>query len=745
MSDDAIAGEAAPADPPPQALAPVQPVQRPDPTTLLLFLGSGAVSLVYEVVWLRRLGLLLGGTSVAAAITLGAFMGGLAIGGWLGPRIAPPGTSLRAALHRYAALEIGAAILALGFPFALDLVEVTTRAQPVLRMTLAAALLLPPTTLLGATWPVLAPRLGARGATGLYAANTSGAVLGVLLATFALLPALGVRTTEVTAAVLGCAVAVAALAIAPKPTGLPTPEAVERPRSGVAPVEVLFAGFAAGLAALGLEVVWTRLAAVGLGGSVQTIGVVLATFLAAVAAGAWIGRTWPRDPRLGLGWGLGALAALALLGAWTWGLLPYGVAIAYAGFGADGLLPASALLAAIAMGGAPAASGIAFSCAVRLLEGRLGHAAGGLYAANTAGSILGSVAGGLWALPVLEVRGAVWLFAGIAALAGSVVLRRPWPALAAVALAILVPQWDARLYAVGVHLRISDFADPSLSAVRRFADEGWTLQLYDHGATGAVAVGRSDRTGNVWLSVNGKVDASTGDDMPTQVLSGELPVSASAHPANVLVVGLASGVTAGAVLDDPRVAHLDIIELEPAIVAASHHFDHVNGRPLDDPRTSLRIDDARAWLLRDGPVYDVIISEPSNPWISGVSNLFTREYWQAAKGRLADDGVFCQWVQLYGLPPDALRALVRTFSDVFGDVWLFETIEGSDVLLVAAPSLPDGLPLTPRLDPDGVRRLGGEGWLNTDDHPQVEWLAPRALHRSTAEANSRAIVEAGEE
>jgi len=717
-------------------------VQRPDPAYLLLFLGSGAVSLIYEVVWLRRLGLLLGGTSVAAAVTLGAFMGGLALGGWLGPRLAPPGTTIRSALQRYAALEVGAAALALLFPFALDLVEASTRALPTWRMLLALALLLPPTTLLGATWAVLAPRLGSRGASSLYAANTTGAVLGVLLATFALLPALGVRLTEVTAAVLGVGIAGAAWLLAPAGTALPPPEAAERPRAGVVPVEVLLAGFAAGLAALGLEVVWTRLAAVGLGGSVQTIGVVLATFLAAVAAGAWIGRTWPRDPRVGLGWGLGALALLALIGAWTWGLLPFGVALAYTWTGPDGLLPASALLAALSMGGAPAASGLAFSCAVRLLEGRLGRAAGGLYAANTAGSIVGALAGGLWVLPVLEVRGAVWLFAGLAAVAGSVVLRRPWPALAAVLVGLAVPQWDAKLYAVGVHLRISDFADPSLDAVRRFADEGWRLRLYDHGATGAVAVGESVRTGNVWLSVNGKVDASTGDDMPTQVLSGELPVAASPDPERVLVVGLASGVTAGAVLRDDRVQQLDIVELEPAIVRASHFFDHVNGRPLDDPRTHLHVDDARAWLLRDGPVYDVIISEPSNPWISGVSNLFTREYWQAAKTRLAPDGVFCQWVQLYGLPPEALRALVRTFQDVFGRVWLFETIAGSDVLLIAAPELPAGLPLEPLLDPEGVRRLGGQGWLNTDDHPQVEWLAPRALHRSTAQANSRALRDA---
>lgn len=721
--------------------AMVAPHRRPDPVWTLLFLGSGAVSLIYEVVWLRRVGLLVGGSATAAALTLGAFMGGLALGAILAPRLAPPGTPLRRAVRLYAGLEAAAALLAFGFPFALEGVAGLTLHSPSLRLVAVAVLLLLPTTLLGATWPVLAPRLGERGATGLYAANTSGAVVGVLASTFVLLPVVGVRWTEVGAALGGLVVAGVALALAPGPSELPEAEAVEESR-GTSPPAISLAAAAAGCAALGLEVVWMRLASVGLGGSVQTLGIVLATFLAAVALGAWVGRSWPRNPRAGLGWGLGAMAILALGGAWAWGQLPFGVAVAYGLVGPDGLVLASAVLAALAMGGAPVASGIAFSSAVRLLRGQLGRAAGGLYAANTVGSIVGAVAGGLVILPWLEVRGAVLLFAAVAAVAGSVVIRRPWPALAALVLGLLVPAWDARLYAVGMHLRISDFADPSSAAIRRFADEGWDLLLYDHGPTGAVAVGRSRTSGNVWLSVNGKVDASTGDDMPTQILSGSLPVAMSPSPERVLVVGLASGVTAGAVLEDPRVQTLDVVELEPAIVRASHYFDHVNGRPLDDPRTRLLVDDARAVLLRGGPRYDVIISEPSNPWISGISNLFTREYWAAAKARLAEDGVFCQWVQLYGLGPDELRAIVRTYVDVFGDVWLFETIAGSDVLLIAAPGHHGALPLDPRLDPAGVRRLAGEGWLNTDDHPRIEWRAPRYLHRDTAGVNQAAIEAA---
>jgi spermidine synthase len=345
-------------------------------------------------------------------------------------------------------------------------------------------------------------------------------------------------------------------------------------------------------------------------------------------------------------------------------------------------------------------------------------------------------------LPGLEMGGTVALFAAVAAMAGSALARRPWAALAAVALVLVMPAWDARLYAVGVYLHIPDFVDPSYGAVRRYAEEGWSLQFYDQGPTGAVAVGRSDRTGNLWLSINGKVDASTGDDMPTQRLSGQIPIRMAASPRRVAVVGLASGVTAGAVLEDPRVERLTVVEIEPAVVRASRFFDPVSGRPLDDPRTELVVDDARTWLARSG-TWDVIVSEPSNPWITGVSSLFTAEYWRLVRAHLAPDGVAAQWVQLYGMGPQELRALVRTFTASFPETWLFETLPGCDVLLVggAARLVPD-LPLAPRLRPAQVRAFGGSGWLNTDDHPRIEWQAPLWLHRATGSLNEVILEKA---
>ena len=168
--------------------------------------------------------------------------------------------------------------------------------------------------------------------------------------------------------------------------------------------------------------------------------------------------------------------------------------------------------------------------------------------------------------------------------------------------------------------------------------------------------------------------------------------------------------------------------------------DAASGAPLDDSRTSLHVGDARARLSRSGKVYDVIISEPSNPWLTGVSNLFTLEYWRLGRRRLSDGGVFCQWVQLYALPPEGFRSLVRTFIEVFPQAWMFETIPGSDALLIAAPVLPEGLPIGPTLGPAELAELAGDAPLNTDDRPWIEFEAPWWLNRSTGELN-RALVE----
>jgi spermidine synthase len=713
---------------------------------------SGAAALCCEVVWMRRLALATGSTGVATTLTLATYMAGLGLGGLWGGRqrwVRSPGG--------YGVLELALGGWAIAFPFLLALVMRPLAAVgPGWLPWLAALLLLPPGFLAGATLPAIAAGLPRHRDVGLlYSVNTAGAVVGVVSGPALLFPTLGLRGTELCAAGISVLVGIAALALARRTLVERPGPGLEPPDEPPAPRAALVAAGVAGFAAMALEVVWTRLAALLVGSSVHAMAAVLAVFLAAVALGAWLGRRWPGA--VAVRGGLVLMGLLAIAGTWTYAALPHGIAAAWTLLGEGSLLPGGVALLILAMAGAPAASGAVFTGALVLAGGDSAGAAGRVLAANTVGGVLGASLAGLLLMPWLGIQGVVEACALLALLVGLVLPLDPrplhaawWPRAALGALAVvavlLAPRWDAPMYSVGLYHRVSEFVDLSPRAVDAYAHEGWQLRFYADGHSATVAVGQSDRSGNIWLSINGKVDASTGTDMATQQTSGWLPVqlatAARGRPVeHSVVVGLASGVTASAALEAGS-QRVTVIELEPEVIRAARFFEGVNGGVLDDPRATVVAADARAWLARPGPRYPVIISEPSNPWITGVSNLFTLEYWQLARARLEPDGVFCQWVQLYSLPPEALRSLVATYLEVFPQAWLYETIPGADALLIAAPSVPDGLAIEPLLGPEQLRAFSAFAPLNTDDHPWVELEAPRWLHRPTAAMNRELLLEA---
>ncbi len=731
--------------PPPLPLAPMLAI-------------SGAAALVCEVVWMRRLALALGSTGEAVALTLGLYMAGLGLGSALGgPR------RWRAAPTGYGTLELAVCAWTLLFPALILKAAEGLHGGPWADGLVAALLLVPPGMLHGATLPAAAAaaRDPAEAAT-LYAANTAGAVLGALLGPFLLMPLFGITGTERLGALAAGAVGLAAIRLGRAQTAdLGSPEAPaplpSPPRLPSSPLPLpgarvaLASAALAGATGMAMEVAWTRLGALLLGGSVYAMSVVLAVFLAGIALGAALGR------RLGawaLGPALGAMGLSGLLGMLSYGHLPQLLARSYATLGDGGLLPAGALLLAAAMGGLPIASGVVFTAALQAQGGSASQASGRVLLANTAGGVLGAILAGLVGLPALGVQGLVLLTGALTTgacllLPATTVGWSSWasrlgPAALAALIVALAPPWDARLFAAGLIHKLDQLADTSPRAIDRYAHEGWDLLLYEDGVSATIAVGEG-RSGTRWLSSNGKVDASSGEDMPTQIWSGRLPVllARAARPEgalDALVVGLASGVTAGETLQTGA-DHVTVVEIEPAVVAAAERFSPWNHAVLEDARAEVVVADARAWLRRQDRRWPVIISEPSNPWITGVSNLFTREYWALARGRLAEDGVFCQWVQLYALPPGALRSLIRTFLSEFPNTWLFETIPGADALLVAAPRLPEDLPLKPTLGPEGLALLAGRARLNTDDQPWVEFEAPKWLLRSTGSVNRELILE----
>jgi len=708
---------------------------------LPLLVLSGAAALTCETVWLRRMALTMGSAGMAAVVTLALYMGGLGLGGiWAGRRrwhCAPRG---------YGILELAAACWALAFPTLLSVLHSFNETGSMgINVLVATTILLPPAFFHGASLPAASAATdSATDVASLYVANTAGAVVGTLLAAFVWMPLFGIRGTELLAAATGIAIAAQSIRIS-KHTRVTDPKIVSSVNN-VKP-EILAVAALGGASAMALEVVWARLGALLLGGSVYAFAIVLAVFLTGISFGAaWARKRGPEH----LPWSLMFLGVTAIAGTIAWRVLPHGLATFWALFGSNGQWLTAAILMALAMAGAPFASGAIFTgCLQASKDCEPKAAAGSILGANTLGSVIGVVAAGVFGMPWIGIRGVV-LITAVATILGATALSLPGTSnrvrwigpLIAAGLLLCTPRWDPALYAVGLYNRLGEFVDLSPRAIERFAHDGWDLLFYQDGITASVAVGESHESGNRWLSINGKVDASTGADMPTQQLSGQLPLAfANGHnhdDTDVLVVGLASGVTAYEALESGANT-LTVIELEPAVVEASALFSSVNHEVVDDARVTLVIEDARAFLARPGPQYDVIISEPSNPWISGVSNLFTQQYWDLARQRLEPDGVFCQWIQLYALPPEAVRSLVKTFTEVFPNAWLFETIPGADALLISGPSLPDQLPINPTIDPNGLQAMSFLARLNTDDNPWIEFEAPRWITRSTGPANRRLL------
>jgi spermidine synthase/tetratricopeptide (TPR) repeat protein len=325
------------------------------------------------------------------------------------------------------------------------------------------------------------------------------------------------------------------------------------------------------------------------------------------------------------------------------------------------------------------------------------------------------------------------------------------------------PRWDRELLSGGVYKYAVYAAPGRLEEELRAGD----LAYYREGAEVTVSVKRVG--GTLSLAVDGKVDATSGSDMLTQRLLAHLPLLLHPSPQEACVIGLGSGVTAGSALAHP-LRRLEVVEISREVVEAARLFGRFNRGALEDPRLVLRVADGRNHLLLSGRHYDVIISEPSNPWMAGVSSLFTRDFFFLARSRLAPGGLFCQWAHIYNMHPRDLGTVLAGFTDAFPAAALFLVNEG-DVLLVGAdPALPtvDMGELARRMAEPAVRNdlaevevqtpaglatlyaLGGpalarfvaEAPRHTDDRPRLEFSAPRYLHADTARENRSRIVDA---
>jgi spermidine synthase len=674
-----------------------------------LFLVSGATGLLYEVAFSKLLAYVFGATAYAVSTVLSSFMGGLALGAHLGGRNA---SRVSRPLMAYGALEIVVGAVCALSPTALEAVTSAyvslARSSPgslatvtLARAALTALVVIVPTVAMGATLPLLSrvvagTREEGRGAAQLatlYAINTAGGASGALLGAYAILPTLGVRGTMTAAALANVTIGAIALFIgrasppdSPPPArvvdaGAPQEPDPKPPNEG--PGEGLLVGlaFASGFLVFAAEVVETHLLALLIGNSAYAFGLMLAVFLVCLAVGA------ARAPAFAKKHGEGALArglaAAALSIAITlplWAELPRLFTFAGKHVASWGGREATRALAAFAILALPTLwMGTTFPLLLQRVATRADVAAkvGSLTVSNTLGTIAGSLLTGYAILPALGSQGALRAVAiafAIAALAAAPKgerARRTTLAIGALGAlaALLVPRWDMARLTNGANVYFTTGPPPdSIAMVREDV----------HGGVTTVA----RRAGVTTMYTNGKFQGDDGPEMPAQRRFAHFPSLFVRRFDRALVIGLGTGTTLGTIATYPF-EHIDVAEISPSIVLASRRFfaPQTLGA-LDDPRVKLDLNDGRNVLLVATHPYDLVTIELTSVWFAGASSLYSREFYDLVRARLAPGGVLQQWVQLHHIRRRELAVIVHTLRGAFHHVALF--VGGEQGILVAS-------------------------------------------------------------
>ncbi len=670
------------------------------PALLALFVGSGCAALIYEIVWFQLLQLVIGSSADSLGVLLGTFMGGMCLGSLLAPRLVSAG---RHPLRVYAVLELGIGVIGLlilvAMPY-VDHVYITGvghgQGSIRLRGLVCAVLLLPPTVLMGATLPVMARwvETSARGVSWLglfYGGNIAGAVFGCLLAGFYLLRIHDLTIATFVAAGINLAVATVALVLAGRgPWRAPAAIASADLSPQTSGAWCVYVGIGlSGLCALGAEVVWTRLLSLMLGATVYTFSLILAVFLVGLGIGSSLGAMLCR--RAGARVVLGTCQFL-LAAAVAWSAYMMAVCLPYwpiqPSLAHSPWLHLQVDISRCVWAVLPAALlwGASFPAAVASLAWRgkdLGRVVGGIYAANTVGAIIGSLAFSLLVIPHMGTHQAQRLLIGLSALSALIVLMpllrqtssaptspagRPRRRIAPLA-SLLV---SAAICAV-LAWRIPPVPWGLIAYGRLLPMTPWpaTLVYIGEGMNSSVAV--TDTGGERYFHVSGKIEASSEwQDMRLQRMLGHIPALIHGKPRSVLVVGCGAGVTAGSFVVHPSVERIVICEIEPLIPqVVARHFAYENHAVLKDPRVQVIYDDARHYVLTTHDRFDIITSDPIHPWVKGAATLYTREYFEMCKEHLNPGGVVTQWVPLYESNMEAVKSEMRTFFEVFpnGTIW----------------------------------------------------------------------------
>lgn len=766
---------------------------------LALFFCSGATALIYEVVWSKLLVQMFGSTVYAQTVVLAVFMGGLALGNRL---LGIWADHLKNPVQVYGGLEIAVGLYAFAFMFLYNGVNdifvalgapMVAHAKLLLALNgaLAALLLLLPTVMMGGTLPLLASWLqrfyedAGRRSARFYSVNSLGAVLGAALAGFFLVQTYGIVATLRIAATVNLIVGITAILLGryalpqKPPTDRPAPAPI--PATGpeaATPGTLRWAGLivaATGAVSMGFEVLASRSLAMIFGSSLQSFAVVVISFILGIGLGA----AWIASPkRRGRSSERMIILLLCIAAAWVtllvfnieqwvnfYILARTGLAQTATGYVYNELL--TVFISLVVLGLPAAWIGAVLPLMIRAVsheDSPLGSKVGILLTWNTLGAVVGVLLTGFVVMPWVGLRNAFGVLALVLGL-GALILawQRLRPVSIAVALGVCLftgslfvfnnTGWQYVISSGAFRIREKQY-DPNLMAWRK---KHVKIVFYKDGTDATVSVERVDgiaAPAELGLRINGKPDAGTGVDLCTQILVGDLPLLSKPGAKDVFVLGLASGMTAGATLAFP-IKRLDVAENCDPVIQASKLFDNWNWHVLSDPRTHLWREDARTVLKLRQQKYDVIITEPSNPWFVAIGSVFSKQYYELAASRLKPGGIMAQWLQIYETKGDIVKLVLRTFSSVFPYVEVWETGSGDTVILgskqpwatgpkvfekgFAIPRVRTDLEMINIDSPDALlaRQLAsqqtgfaiaGPGPVQSDLFPIIEYAAPRAFY-----------------
>jgi len=774
------------------------------PLILFIFFLSGMTGLIYEVVWAKFLVLFIGNTTYAHTIVIAVFMGGLALGNYLFGRVVD--RIPRYALLLYGLLELGIGIYALTYPAFFNGVKTYLfiplasghLGSPwvvVWKFALSFLTMILPTVLMGGTLPVLSRFFvrnlsqTKREVARLYFLNSLGGAMGCLLAGFLLIPTLGLsRPVLFTGGwniLLGLIVLVLYWRL---PQGVAESVSPQGKKEASLPevtpnISWLLMTIAlSGAIVMIYEIAWIRLLSLVLGSLTYSFALMLSAFIFGIALGALILERvspWVRRPLLWFGLlQIGIALSVA-------GTLPLYERLPYFFLQIRSLMDPTHPnlfvfqlsqfgLCFFLMMLPTTLSGMTLPLVSHLASRRLkilGRSVGMVFSWNTLGTVVGAMVAGLFLLPYLGTQRTLQLGSLLSLVTGAIILilvrslRVPvkgWLLTGSLGVLLtiflLVPRWDPLVMHAGVYRGSGTDKVKSFADFKNKLHENRKSIFYEEGMNASVAVEQWSPSGifsELYLRINGKVDATSSLDQKTQLLLAHLPMIWHPNAKRVLVIGFGSGMSVGAILQYP-VERVDVVEIEPKVLKAAVHFSKFNNNALEDPRVHLHQEDARTFLLLNKTNYDVILSEPSNPWIAGIGNLYTREFYQLVEQALEEDGIFSQWFHSDEQTDELIKVIFRTFLDVFPHASLWNAMTIDYILLGTREKLsPDWLRMeevmakgkvqkdlmrmgmvdvpallsVQALSDETVRRAAGEGPRNLDDFPILEYQLPKALYR----------------